>query len=201
MNVRSHPAFQAVVGHLRGVGYSCTKEVCTKLISTTAHARIGIGAQQHRDGSLDVDLTVGVHFPELETIATAHKLPVAGSVAWTVSCHASEFLPSGVWRFDVGDDADRQAARLVEELESAVLPRLRAFASYQSTIDELDRGFPCLWPQKRMVIPLAYFALGDIRTACSRVREFSPPEPQGEAQAEYVRFAEHFHRHFCSEVE
>jgi hypothetical protein len=201
MNARTHPAFQAVAEHLRGAGYACDKEVFTKPISSTAQARIGIGTQRYRDGSLDVDVTVGVHFPALEAIATARKLPVAGSVAWTVSCHAAEFLPKGVWRFEVGGDADRLAAHILAELERAVLPRLMAFASYPSAIDELDRGFPCLWSQKRMVIPLAYVALGDLQAACRRVREFAPREPQNAAQTQYAEFAEHFHRQFCSEVE
>jgi hypothetical protein len=198
MKARSHPAFRTVVGQLEQVGYSCSKEICVKPISPTAHARIGLGVQLYRNGSLDVDLTVGIHFPELHTIATARNLPVAGSVAWTVSCHVSEFLPSGVWRFEAGADPAPKATQIVAELERTVLPRLKAFASYQSTINQLDRGFPCLWSQKRMVIPLAYVALGDARTACGRLREFTPPSPQGEAQAEYVRFAEHFHQHFCS---
>jgi hypothetical protein len=201
MKAKSHPGVREIVDRLQQAGYSHHAPICTKRISSTADVRIGLGLQPYRDESLDVDVTVGVHFPELETLAKARQLPVAGSVAWTVSCNACQFLPDALKTFAVDEDPAPTAARLVADLERVVLPRLQAFASYRGTIDELDRGFPCLWPQKRMVIPLAYIALGDAATAWRRVREFVPPTPENEAQREYVCFAEHFHRQFCSGVE
>lgn len=186
-----------VTQRLTRLGYSCQGELCLKSLSSTAHARIGLGKQAYRDGSVDLSVSVGAHFSELKALAEQLALPIAGSVAWTVSCDISELAKVSTWRFTAKENPTNKVDSIVETIETLVVSRLSFFSSYESAIQELEKGFPCLWSQKRLVIPLALLALGRKEDACKRVEEFSPREPVSESQREYVRFAEHFAKRVC----